>query len=47
MLLAGLVGRTELEVALDLEVSMRRRGAQAVSFPPIVAAGEHGALLHA
>ena len=47
VLLAGLVGRTELEVALDLEVAMRRRGAQAVSFPPIVAAGEHGALPHA
>jgi Xaa-Pro aminopeptidase len=47
VLLAGLVGRTELEVALDLDVAMRRRGAQAVSFPPIVASGEHGALPHA
>ena len=47
VLVGGLVGRTELEVALDLEIAMRRRGAQAVSFPPIVAAGEHGALPHA
>jgi Xaa-Pro aminopeptidase len=43
----GLVGRTEHEVALDLEFTMRRMGAEAVSFPPIVAAGEHGALPHA
>jgi Xaa-Pro aminopeptidase len=43
----GLVGRTEREVALDLEFTMRRMGAEAVSFPPIVAAGEHGALPHA
>ncbi|MEA2191966.1 MAG: Xaa-Pro aminopeptidase [Solirubrobacteraceae bacterium] len=47
VLLAGLVGRTELEVALDLEFAMRRRGAQGVAFSPIVAAGEHGALPHA
>ena len=47
VLVGGLVGRTELDVALDLEMAMRRRGAQAVSFPPIVAAGEHGALPHA
>jgi Xaa-Pro aminopeptidase len=47
VLVGGLVGRTELEVALDLEMAMRRRGAQAVSFPPIVAAGEHGARPHA
>ena len=43
----GLVGRTEREVALDIEFTMRRMGAQAASFPPIVAAGEHGALPHA
>jgi Xaa-Pro aminopeptidase len=47
VLVAGLVGRTELEVALDLEFAMRRRGAQGVSFAPIVAAGEHGAVVHA
>jgi Xaa-Pro aminopeptidase len=44
---AGIVGRTERDVALDLEIAMRRRGAQGVSFPPIVAAGEHGARPHA
>jgi Xaa-Pro aminopeptidase len=43
----GLVGRTEREVALDLEFTMRRMGAQAASFPPIVAAAEHGAPPHA
>src|SRR6478736_794921 len=35
----GLVGRTEREVALDLEFTMRRMGAQEISFPPIVPAG--------
>jgi Xaa-Pro aminopeptidase len=43
----GLVGRTEAQVALDLEIAMRRHGAEAISFPPIVAAGAHGALPHA
>lgn len=43
----GLAGRTEREVALDLELAMRRRGAEAVAFAPIVAAGAHGALPHA
>ena len=47
VLVGGLVGRTELDVALDLEIAMRRRGAQGVSFPPIVAASEHSALPHA
>lgn len=43
----GIVGRTERDIALDLEVAMRRRGASGVSFSPIVAAAEHGALPHA
>jgi len=43
----GLAGRTERDVALDLEFTMRRMGAEAVSFPPIVASGPHGALPHA
>jgi Xaa-Pro aminopeptidase len=43
----GLAGRTERDVALDLEFTMRRMGAEAVSFPPIVACGPHGALPHA
>ena len=47
VLTRGLAGRTERDVALDLEMTMRRRGAEAVSFPPIVAAGAHGALPHA
>jgi len=43
----GLAGRTERDVALDLEFTQRRLGAEAVSFPPIVAAAAHGALPHA
>jgi Xaa-Pro aminopeptidase len=43
----GLVGRSEREVALELELLMRRLGATGPSFPTIVAAGPHGALPHA
>lgn len=43
----GLVGRTEREVALELELCMRRLGAQGPSFSTIVASGSHGALPHA
>jgi Xaa-Pro aminopeptidase len=39
-------GVTEREVALDIEVHMRTNGAEAVSFEPIVAAGELSAHIH-
>ncbi|HUA10479.1 MAG TPA: Xaa-Pro peptidase family protein [Solirubrobacteraceae bacterium] len=44
---AGLVGRSERDVATALEFAMRRRGATSASFPSIVAAGEHGSRPHA
>jgi Xaa-Pro aminopeptidase len=43
----GLAGRSEREVAIELALRMRRLGAEAASFEPIVAAGAHGALPHA
>jgi Xaa-Pro aminopeptidase len=44
---AGLAGRTEREVARSIVRFLEDRGADEVSFPPIVAAGAHGALPHA
>ena len=43
----GLVGRTEREVARSIVRHLEDLGADEVSFPPIVAAGAHGALPHA
>ena len=43
----GLAGRTERDVALDIENQLRAAGAEDPSFPAIVAAGPHGALPHA
>lgn len=40
-------GVSELEIAARLEFEMRRRGAEALSFPTIIASGENGALPHA
>lgn len=42
----GFAGKTEAEVALAAEVRMRELGAEGPSFPPIVAAGAHGAVPH-
>jgi Xaa-Pro aminopeptidase len=47
LLADGLIGRTEREVVLSLETTMRELGAQRPSFDSIVAAGAHGALPHA
>lgn len=40
-------GVTEREVALELEFFMRRKGAESLAFPSIVASGPNGALPHA
>lgn len=40
------VGRTERDVARDLEWTMYRHGAQAIAFETIVAAGAHSAIPH-
>jgi Xaa-Pro aminopeptidase len=47
VLAGGLEGRTERDVAIELETRMRRLGAEAPSFPTIVAGGAHAALPHA
>jgi len=39
-------GRTEREIALDLEFAMRRAGAEGMAFDCIVVAGENGSLPH-
>jgi len=44
---AGLTGRTEREVAAWIELELRRLGAEAVAFAPIVASAERGAQPHA
>ncbi|WP_041230983.1 M24 family metallopeptidase [Deinococcus peraridilitoris] len=41
-----LAGRREIDVALDLEIAMRRRGAEGSAFEIIVASGERGAMPH-
>ncbi len=46
LLAGGLAGRTERELATALEFEIRRRGAQAPSFDPIVASAANGALPH-
>jgi Xaa-Pro aminopeptidase len=43
----GLAGHTERELAVQLVRFMEDSGAEGPSFPPIVAAGEHGAHPHA
>jgi Xaa-Pro aminopeptidase len=40
-------GVTEKEVAWEIEAGIRKAGAEAVSFPPIVGSGPNGALPHA
>lgn len=44
--LPGMVGKRELDVALELEWAMRQGGADAVAFSTIVASGERGSMPH-
>jgi len=46
-LASGVRGRTERDVAADLAREMAHRGAEGVSFPPIVADGPRSAMPHA
>jgi Xaa-Pro aminopeptidase len=46
LIAGGLAGRNERELANALDFEMRRLGAQAPSFEPIVAGGANGALPH-
>ncbi len=41
------IGVPEIEIALELEYTMRRLGAEAIAFDPIVGSGPRGALPHA
>jgi Xaa-Pro aminopeptidase len=43
----GISGKTEIAVAAELEMEMRRNGAEAVAFESIVASAERSALPHA
>ncbi len=45
--LPGISGRREDDVAFQLEIEMRKRGAESLGFPTIVASGPRGALPHA
>jgi Xaa-Pro aminopeptidase/Xaa-Pro dipeptidase len=45
--LTNIVGRREVDLALDLEMAMRRRGAESLGFSTIIGSGERGALPHA
>ncbi len=40
------VGRSEAEIALELEIAMRRRGAERLAFPIIAASGPRSSLPH-
>jgi Xaa-Pro aminopeptidase len=47
LLSTPIIGRTEADLAIELELAMRRRGASGTSFPSIVASGAHGSVIHA